>query len=396
MRFFGTDFDDITAENITDVVSNRTPERRNLEYKVILPGNPDADKKEFLADVSSFANSYGGHIIYGVSETDSPDTPYEVVGLDIDDSDTEVARLDSIIRDGITPRIPGIAVRHIPSDDHGGFVIIQIPSSFVRPHMVSFKHNSRFYARHSNGKYQLDHNEIGSAFLLAGSASDRAHRFRLDRLGLIADRRTPIPLADGPAIVLHVVPMSSLTGPSSFDLNDFSSASPNLRPLNSHGWDHRMNIDGKVLHNRTRGAAVATSYLQLFRNGVIEFAECGMINSDGTKYRIPTLTFEESIITGVDGCLLGFRGSSVTPPCAIMISLLGVKGAELGVSNRPLFIDTPREFDRDEILVPDTLVSDFTVAADEALKAPLDMVWNAAGWHGSENYDENGVRIRRG
>jgi hypothetical protein len=35
-------------------------EGRQLEYKETLPGNSDDDKKEFLADVSSFANAAGG------------------------------------------------------------------------------------------------------------------------------------------------------------------------------------------------------------------------------------------------------------------------------------------------------------------------------------------------
>jgi len=39
-----------------------------LDYKRDVPGESDQDKKEFLADISSFANATGGDLIYGVDE----------------------------------------------------------------------------------------------------------------------------------------------------------------------------------------------------------------------------------------------------------------------------------------------------------------------------------------
>ena len=61
-------FEDITKADIDALVANAVAEGRTIEYKRELPGNSDEDKREFLADVSSFANGAGGDIIYGVEE----------------------------------------------------------------------------------------------------------------------------------------------------------------------------------------------------------------------------------------------------------------------------------------------------------------------------------------
>ena len=61
---------DITADDIQHLVEEGTPEKRTLEFKVELPGTKESEKKEFLADVSSFANAVGGDLIFGVATTD--------------------------------------------------------------------------------------------------------------------------------------------------------------------------------------------------------------------------------------------------------------------------------------------------------------------------------------
>ncbi len=47
---------------------NAVAESRSLDYKAALPSGGDEGKREFLCDVSSFANTVGGCLIYGVTE----------------------------------------------------------------------------------------------------------------------------------------------------------------------------------------------------------------------------------------------------------------------------------------------------------------------------------------
>ncbi|MCD6594362.1 ATP-binding protein, partial [bacterium] len=60
--------DQISEEDLQALIDNSVLEGKTIEYKQSLPGNSDSDKKEFLADISSFANASGGDLIYGILE----------------------------------------------------------------------------------------------------------------------------------------------------------------------------------------------------------------------------------------------------------------------------------------------------------------------------------------
>lgn len=62
-------FEAIAEADLLALISNAVSEGRTIDYKRELPGNSDGEKKEFLADVSSFANTSGGDLIFGLSCT---------------------------------------------------------------------------------------------------------------------------------------------------------------------------------------------------------------------------------------------------------------------------------------------------------------------------------------
>src|SRR6185436_19408502 len=96
----------IVQADLIALVTNAEIESRVIEYKLSLPGTSDSAKKEFLADVSSFANATGGDIVYGMEEIGG--APTQLVGLQLNNVDTEKLRLEDVIRSGIAPRIAGI------------------------------------------------------------------------------------------------------------------------------------------------------------------------------------------------------------------------------------------------------------------------------------------------
>jgi predicted HTH transcriptional regulator len=59
-------FNSIDKSIIESLLWNEVREDRTLEYKVLLPGNGREDRKEFLADITAFANAAGGDIVFGV------------------------------------------------------------------------------------------------------------------------------------------------------------------------------------------------------------------------------------------------------------------------------------------------------------------------------------------
>lgn len=65
---FNKPFSEITIEDVENLIYERKERENNhLEYKKKI-GNSDKDKKEFLKDVSGFANATGGFLIFGVEE----------------------------------------------------------------------------------------------------------------------------------------------------------------------------------------------------------------------------------------------------------------------------------------------------------------------------------------
>ena len=195
----------IGSEDFERLKANGVAEGRTLEYKEALPGATDAERKEFLNDVSSFANAVGGDIIYGLksgrdASGKSNGLIESVDGLTVTNRDVETQRLENMLRDGVAPRIPGVRFRWVDGPSKGPILVVRIPRSWAGPHMVTYQQSSRFYSRNSNGKYMLDVFELRNSFLGSGSLSERAREFRAQRLGRVLAGDTPVPLASAKVV----------------------------------------------------------------------------------------------------------------------------------------------------------------------------------------------------
>jgi len=60
--------DEITITDITNLITGQAAENRRLEFKQAFEITGVGDRKEFLADVSAFANTSGGYIVFGAKE----------------------------------------------------------------------------------------------------------------------------------------------------------------------------------------------------------------------------------------------------------------------------------------------------------------------------------------
>ena len=102
--------EDITLDDLNGLIADEVTERKTLDYKRELPGLRDADKKEFLADVSSFANASGGDMLFGLEEevddagnkTGKPKSIVPIVG---ETSNDAILRLEQTVRTGIDPKV---------------------------------------------------------------------------------------------------------------------------------------------------------------------------------------------------------------------------------------------------------------------------------------------------
>jgi hypothetical protein len=324
----GKGFEAITKDDIDALVTNVVSEGRDIEYKEQLPGGTDDDAREFLADVSSFANAGGGDLIYGIREQRDKDgkptgIPEAAEGLAGINADGQERRLENMLRDGIDPRIPGVRIKHFDGFCSGPVIILRIPKSWASPHMVKFKNLSRFFSRTSAGKYQLDVREIRSSFLTSENLGDKISAFRSDRVGKIFAGEVPLPHDPSPKIVLHLLPILAFSEPIALDLKVAQSACGNLKPMGSPTqWGPaQFNFNG-LLSSGSRSAPKSESYVQIFRSGVIE-AVCPIV-ANGKQ--LSGCMFEQELTREAPAYIKLQKQLGLGPPLFAAISLVFVKG----------------------------------------------------------------------
>ncbi len=381
------DIERITEEDLQALIDNSVSECKRKEYKQSLPSNAASDKKEFLADVSSFANASGGDLILGIVEDKATGTPKSLEGLVIENIDREILRLDDMIRNGIEPRILGLLIQPVTLSNSKVAMIIRIPKSWVSPHRVSYEGHHKFYSRSSNGKYPLDVSELRIAFNLSETMTERIRNFRIDRISKIQANETPIPFNDGAKIVLHLLPIISFNPAQSYEISKISSHS-GMEPIYCAGWNGRYNLDGFLSYSGGRDDK-SHSYVQLFRNGIIEAVEGLLLEPYNGKLMIPSVAYEEKLIESFSDYLSNLKTLNVEPPIFIFISLLGVKGYSMAVSDR-FWVAESHTIDRDILLLPEVIVESYEVSAEKLLRPLFDSIWNACGFPKSFNYNDEG------
>lgn len=387
----GKPLSSITAADIQRLVAEATPEGRSIEFKRETPGPKDSDRKEFLADVSSFANATGGDLIYGVEEKDGCAAVAE--GLAIANIDAEVLRLDQMIRSGISPRIVGCQTQVVPGLPKGAAIIIRVPRSWQGLHIVSYQQDFRFYSRSTNGKFRMDATDVRDAVLSVGALEERMRLFRTDRVARVVADETPVPLDGTKRIVVHVIPFSAQANPATVDLIKAAGRSDLLQPLYADGWNGPLfNIDGIHTYVNT-GAEASYAYLQLRRNGAIEAVDAAMMTSpDPSRYphAMPSQRFPQEIFALLSRILRLYDLLEIQPPYAVFISLVGAKGVQLATKARFGIRSPIRPLDRDVLLLPELVIQERGADIQTSIRPILDALWQSFGADRCPDYDDSG------
>jgi len=253
---------------------------------------------------------------------------------------------------------------------------------------VTFKNYSKFYSRNSAGKYQLDVNEIRSAFLLSESAAEHIRNFRLERLGMIVANQTPVPMEERAKLVLHIIPISAFNIRSQFDVINISSGG--LRPLHIHGgWQQRINLDGHLTFEQADNPYFANTYLQIFRNGIIEAVETHYMSITLKGKPFIDKTYEPDLLESIKSLVKAQENIGVQAPLFIMLSFLGVKGYVMGFE-RGFGLSSGNSIDRDALLLPEVIIEDYNANLFPIMKPVFDNIWNACGYEKTLNYDDMG------
>lgn len=405
------DFNSIELEDIMSLIENKVPESETLGYKRSLHSIPvdneeagfkDQDRKEFYADVSSFANKSGGDLIYGVAEEKG--IPTEIIGLQISNVDSMTSKLRQMISSSIEPRIipePRIKFLKI-SEPNNYIVIIRIKErSWTAPNRVTFKGINKFYIRSTNGKHEMGIEELKISFGYLKEIKEKIEKFLIDRIENIASGNIPIALSINNTfhkkgvIILHLMPSSAFYGSQYYDPIRYKDQIKTIKQIeyrsgNSQSIEGRYNIDGYC----TSGIYTYEnyfSYVQFFKNGIIEIVKSGIAvragESDNSFY-IPGRLLEERIVESVKSCLDFYKSINIPIPIYLFATILGVNNIPVTSKNMVDYngIENLPKIDRNIVKFPEIEISNIDKDVEEFLKPIFNALWNASGMERSPSY----------
>lgn len=147
----------INIEDIQGLIDNKIKESINLDYKKEL----DKYNDEIAKDISAFANTSGGRIIYGIEEINNLPTLMNWIG-----SKGVRERIESVILTNIQPKLKEYDIYSIenPENHSQAILVVDIPESPDAPHMA----NNRYYIRRKFISEPMEDLEVKNAIFRKG------------------------------------------------------------------------------------------------------------------------------------------------------------------------------------------------------------------------------------
>lgn len=383
------EFDALSLADLEELVAAQVPEGLRLEYKRELYGNSDSDKREFLKDVTALANSHGGHLLLGIEE--SGGVAAQIAGVECADTDSEILRMEQIVRSGVEPAISGIRIKTIVAEQNRNVFVLRIPRSWHPPHRVVAKGLNRFYIRHSAGVHEPSIEELRVLFTQSSTALEQARRFRDERIATVCAGEGSRPLVAGGRLFIHIVPTAASSGMVSLDIEAIHANHVAFRPLGSMGMSPRFNYHGFI---NERGGDENNGYTQIFRNGCLEATMGGIVRERDGRRGIPGQSIEGYIFEVLSPYICGLRDVGVPPPLIVMFTLEGVGGAHYHV-RRNTWGDYEPPLPDETLRLPEGFLEDYGEDVDHhrAARPAFDALWNAIGYSESQFFNDDGLWV---
>ena len=368
-------------------------EGQRIDYKKEYPTNwNDKAKHSLAADAVAFANTKGGTLIFGITQGSNAEA-VQINPQQILSTDDERVKLHSFLSDLVEPSLPGIQTHAVPVAVNGvsGYVmLVHIPQSWTGPHRS--KMSNQFLIRDGLKNKTLDIPEIRSLFLGSENRIQNLQNFRTERLSKVMTGDTPFKLADGSVLVVHIAPIQALLGQVSPDIVQYSGLRRKIPIVAATGGAalYKINLDGAVGARNTT-AGVTHGYTVIFRNGFIESTWVQTTkNPDSTANpSLPGGSFEGHLRNFVLSLRDEINHWGAGSEILVMLSLLRADGMRLAYS-RDFSGDESGIFDRDILAFPDIEMDSERSDLMQQLRPLFNMVWQAAGFNGSPNFNNSG------
>ena len=386
----------IDANYLKRLIGNKISEGLTLDYKRDLNIGTANEKKEFLSDITSFANAEGGVIIYGVEEeeeeiatTNNTGRPGKIVGIPIESKESLILKIEDIITNGIQPRIQNKRISLIDIDSKT-MVVITIPKSYGIPHMVTYEKTNKFYKRRISGKYLLDVFELNQMFMQSNELQERAEAFVTHRIEtVLTNNFIPNIITENGAFI-HIVPLSfqqnliGLTGEA--DYVTIMDLFGHLISLN----DQHHNFEGYIMTS-LRGGTVY-GYFQVFRNGILEYYwtdYIDIIQPDDQKYFFIE-NLEIDCINMVSNAIAYYDKIGIYSPLLVFINLFGLTHSRIYTRSE---FRGPKQILSNSVAIPPILIKSYDSKIANELKPAFDIIWQSWGYQKSKFYNNSGDRI---
>lgn len=151
---------EFSQKDLEELIQFETEESIHLDFKSAAAlDKSDNKKKEISKDISSFANSDGGLIIYGIDEKD-----HKAKSLSPIDGHTYTKEwLEQLINTTIQRKIEGIRIFPVRVDSKidQSIYVVKVPKSMDSPHMARDK---RYYKRYNFESVMMEEYEVREAF----------------------------------------------------------------------------------------------------------------------------------------------------------------------------------------------------------------------------------------
>ena len=387
-------FNEVNQGFFESLILNGIEENIHLDYKEQLGNNAEIAK-----DLSSFANSDGGIIIYGIREEENK--PTEIIPLN---QPNLREKIDLIARNGIDPSLD---IRILPVDiningNRGQVFLIYIPRKYPILHQA--KKKGKYYKRTEFTSSPMSNSEIRTAFNLAYKFEERINSVYQKRLNDLNKGEYHINIPSPARLLIHMISIDALNLNESIELESIiSNFKDYLKPPGcTFSKKIKRNLLGLIV---SCGPDPTTSnfvgYVQLYRTGMIEAIDSSLLKPTrqlhGKHYNRPvkklgTWQLEKNIIDSCDMYLKTLEKIGVGLPIYLNVSFIHMKGYEISlIPYGSSFINSDSEqAKKDEILLPRIKIDSFGINFEDKLKTSFDIFWNEFNQPGSRNYDKNG------
>jgi len=372
----------------------RVREYVSLDYKAKAYPHSHAGAVEMLADITAMANSRGGLILIGVEEdSDAPDgTPKALLG--ISRADEEANWIQSLCQSSIDERIPGLKVREVPLSSGLHCLIVQVPNSPSKPHMVIHEKHRSFRFRHGRSNVFIGMQEVRAMVLDASAYRSALTAFTDER---IARNRTEA--QDSPFLLVSATPL--YVGADRIDplRSEFKSllervpGNPDARFDGILVGTPQPRVFGIESRPYGRGSDRRhLNFLRLFRNGHFEYFEslASFATEEWPAKAMPIHSYRIAVL------LLHFLAVSkeiydlaeLADPMVLSIVLGNINPSYLHPWARPpAWLDDIFIWQSD-LLQIDAMLTDFDNPPSHASRL-LDRLFQAFGYEKNSHLDDN-------